>query len=64
MAKRYNVSLPDSLVSRIGDRRLPLSAILQAGIYRFLEEEAGEEPGPEMDLRGRVERIERLLGLD
>lgn len=61
MAKRYNVSLPDSLVEKIGDRVLPMSALLQAAIYRYLAEEEDRE---ESEVERRLSRIERVLGLD
>ena len=63
MAKRYNVSLPDSLVARIGDRSLPMSALLQAAIYRYLDEEESGDNG-KSELERRLERVERVLGLD
>ena len=61
MAKRYAVSLPDALVEKIGDRKLPLSALLQAAIYRYLEEENDES---KTEIERRLDRIERVLGLN
>ena len=63
MAKRYNVSLPDSLVARIENRSLPMSALLQAAIYRYLDEEESGDNG-KSELERRLERVERVLGLD